>query len=164
MLISGKAVAEEILKKLKKEIDNRKLKPGLAIILAGDNPASRIYVNNKVKAASRIGIQATLYEFSENEQRKCLNVIDQLNNDSKVDGIIIQYPIFQSWNFDELVKKINPTKDVDGFLENSPFSGATALGVWEMINAFAKEEGFKKGEEFLKGKKIIILGKGKTAF
>lgn len=163
MKVSGKEVADSLLKKLKLEIKTNKLKPQLAIILAGDNPASRIYVNNKIKTADEVGIRVRLFDCSESEQDKCLDTIDKLNNDSTVHGIIIQYPVYDSWNFDEIVLRISPKKDVDGFLTDSPFRGATAQGVWEMLGAFAKYEGFKTTEDFLKDKKIVILGKGKTA-
>lgn len=161
--VSGKEVAEAILKKLEKEISQKNLRPGLAIILAGNDPSSRIYVDNKVKTADRVGIKATLYEFGEDELGKCLEKLNQLNNNSSVHGVIIQYPTYPSWNYDELLSKLNPQKDVDGFLENSPYSGATALAVWEMLTAFALLEGFKKPEEFLKGKNIVVLGKGRAA-
>jgi|SRR3989344_842488 len=161
--VSGKVVAEAILRKLEKEIKDKNLHPGLAIILANNNPSSRIYVNNKIKAAKRIGIDVQLYEFSEGEQGKVLEIIKRLNQDPKVNGIILQYPAYESWNFQELERNISLQKDVDGFLPNSPYSGATALGVWEMLTAFSLIEGFKKTEEFLKDKKIVLIGKGKAA-
>ncbi len=161
--VSGKDVAEAILKKLDKEIQENNLHPALAIILAGDNPSSRIYVNNKMKAAQRIGIDARLFEFSEKDSRACLEKIHKLNEDRKVNGIIVQYPVYDSWNFGEFEQSINLLKDVDGFLDNSPYIGATALGIWEMLTAFSLIEGFKKTEDFLKNKKIVVIGKGKAA-
>src|SRR3989344_3706530 len=161
--VSGIEVAEAILTKLEKEIAEKSLQPGLAIILAGNDPSSRIYVNNKIKAADRIGVKATLYEFSEQELDKCLEKLVQLNNDLSVHGIIIQHPTFPSWDYDQLLHGLDPNKDVDGFLENSPFSGATALAVWEMLTAFSLLEGFKKTEDFLNGKKIVVLGRGRAA-
>lgn len=161
--VSGRDVAEAILKKLDKEIKKNNLKPSLAIILAGNNPSSRIYVQNKVKTAERIGINARLFEFSKKQYKQVLRALEKLNKDKKVHGIIIQYPVYEGWNFDELILKVNPKKDVDGFLPTSPFSGATALGVWEMLTAFSLLEGFKKTENFLKGKKIVLIGKGKAA-
>src|SRR3989344_7666164 len=163
MKVSGREVAEAILTKLEKEIAEKSLQPGLAIILAGNDPSSRIYVNNKIKAADRIGVKATLYEFSEGELDKCIELLKGLNKDSNVHGVIIQHPVYTSWNYDELLSHLDPQKDVDGFLENSPYSGATALAVWEMLTAFAYIEGFKKTEDFLKGKKIVLIGKGKAA-
>lgn len=163
MRVSGKAVADAISKKLQRQIKRLKIKPTLAIILAGDDPSSRIYVNNKIKAAGRIGIEVKLFEFLESQFEDCLETIQKLNEDKPVHGIIIQYPTYKNWNFDDLISKINPKKDVDGFKVESPYSGATALATWEMLTAFAYLEGFKKAEGFLKGKKIVILGRGKTA-
>jgi len=163
MKVSGREVADAISKKLKKQVDKLKVQPTLAIILAGNNPASRIYVNNKIKRAQQLGIKTRLLEFSRNQFDDCLMAIQKLNEDKKIHGIIIQYPTHTEWNFDDLVSKIDPKKDVDGFLSGSPFHGATAMGVWEMLTAFALLEGFNKTEEFLKGKKIVVLGRGKTA-
>ncbi|MDP3974158.1 MAG: bifunctional 5,10-methylenetetrahydrofolate dehydrogenase/5,10-methenyltetrahydrofolate cyclohydrolase [Candidatus Daviesbacteria bacterium] len=163
MKVSGREVADNILNKLKEEIEKKNLKPSLAIILAGDNPSSRVYVNNKIKTAEKIGIKAKLYEFSSNQEKKCLETVSNLNRDASVYGIIVQYPLYQGWDFDEISSKVTISKDVDGFLGNSPFKGATALAVWEMIGAFAVHESFKNAKDFLKGKKVVILGKGKTA-
>ncbi|MDP3733162.1 MAG: bifunctional 5,10-methylenetetrahydrofolate dehydrogenase/5,10-methenyltetrahydrofolate cyclohydrolase [Candidatus Daviesbacteria bacterium] len=161
--VSGKEVANAILEKLDKEIKKKNLKPKLVIILAGNNSSSRIYVKNKIKKALEIGINPKLFEFSKNQFNKCLQTIKKLNTDKKTHGIIIQYPVFDNWDFDNLISKIDPRKDVDGFLEASPFMGATAMAVWEMLTAFSLLEGFSKTENFLKGKKIVVLGRGKTA-
>ncbi len=155
--VSGRDVAEAILKKLDKEIQSKKLKPKLAIILAGNDPSSRIYVQNKIKTAARIGVTARLYEFAEGELDKCIKKLNQLNNDPFVNGIIMQYPTYPSWNYDELLEKLDPKKDVDGFLTDSPFSGATALGGWEMLTAFSLLSGFKKTKDFLQGKKNSLV-------
>lgn len=163
MKVSGKNVAEAILKKLEKEIKTKKLQPKLAIILAGNDPSSRIYVNNKLKIAKRIGIKAELFEFSNTEREKCLKTIKKLNADPQTHGIIVQHPIFKGWDFDEFIFGVSPQKDVDGFKDDSYFQGATALAVWEMLTAFALTEGFKKVKKFLKDKKIVLIGKGKAA-
>lgn len=163
MKVSGKKVADIIATKLQQQVTDLKIKPALAIILAGDNPASRIYVNNKIKRAQEVGIEARLFEFSKDQFQKCLETIDKLNKDKNIHGIIIQYPVFDDWDFDSMINKIDPKKDVDGFLKGSPFFGATAVGVWEMLTAFALQEGFKTTEDFLKNKKIVVLGRGKTA-
>lgn len=161
--VSGRVVAEAILKKLEKEIQTKNLKPSLAIILANNTEASRIYVRNKTKAAKRIGVKTKLYEFSEDKYEKALKTIKILNNDLSTHGIIVQYPVFDNWDFNQLESQINLQKDVDGFLENSPYSGATALAIWEMLTAFALIEGFKETERFLRDKKIVLIGKGKAA-
>src|SRR3989344_4853580 len=161
--VSGRVVAEAILRKLEKEIQTKNLKPSLAIILANNTEASRIYVRNKIKAAKRIGVKTKLYEFSEDKYEKALKTINRLNSALSTHGIIVQYPVFDNWDFNQLEAQINLQKDVDGFLENSPYSGATALAIWEMLTAFALIEGFKKTERFLKNKKIVLIGKGKAA-
>lgn len=163
MKVSGRDVADAISEKLQKQVSKLEVKPTLAIILAGDNPASRIYVNNKIKTAERIGIKTKLLEFSKHEFRVCLDTLQSLNSDKKINGIIIQYPVYKNWDFEKLISKVDPKKDVDGFLDDSPYRGATALGVWEMLTAFALLEGFKKTEDFLGDKKIVVLGRGKTA-
>lgn len=163
MKVSGEEIAAAILKKLALQIKSKNLHPGLAIILANDDPASRIYVKNKIITAQSIGVDAKLYQFSKQQQQEVINTIKKLNLDQTVNGMIIQYPVYPGWDFHTLEENINPQKDVDGFLDNSPYDGATALGVWEMLTAFAKISGFKKTVEFLKEKKIVVVGKGKAA-
>ncbi|MDP3758711.1 MAG: bifunctional 5,10-methylenetetrahydrofolate dehydrogenase/5,10-methenyltetrahydrofolate cyclohydrolase, partial [Candidatus Daviesbacteria bacterium] len=145
------------------KVQKLKVQPTFAIILAGKDPASRIYVDFKIKRANEIGVKVKFFEFSENQFNECVETIEKLNKDENVHGMIIQYPIYKSWNFDELVSKVDPKKDVDGFSKESPYSKATALATWEMLTAFAYLEGFSKTEEFLKDKKIVVLGRGKTA-
>lgn len=163
MKVSGKEVADAISKKLQEEVEQLEVKPALAIILAGNNPASCIYVNNKIKRAEQIGIETKLLEFSQDQFSNVFETIRKLNNDENIHGIIVQHPTYEEWDFEGLVSKINPKKDVDGFLKDSSFNGATALGVWEMLTAFASLENFFSPEEFLKGKKVVLLGKGRTA-
>lgn len=163
MKVSGKEVADAISKKLQKEITQLKIKPCLAIILTAEDPASRLYVNFKEKRAEEIGVAVKHFEFSEDQIQDLEKTIKELNDDKSVHGIIIQYPIYKSWNFDELFSKIDPKKDVDGFSKDSPFKGATALGVWEMLIAFALIERSATTDVFLKNKNIVLLGKGKTA-
>ena len=163
MKVSGKVVADAIAKKLKEKVKQLKVKPTFAIILAGEDPASRIYVDFKIKMAKQIGVKIIFLEFSENQFNECVRTIERLNEDKSVHGMIIQYPIYKGWDFDNLVSKIDPKKDVDGFSEESPYGKATALATWEMLTAFAYLEGFSKTEEFLENKKIVVLGRGKTA-
>lgn len=170
MKVSGREVADAIAKKLQEKVEKlkalpagRQVKPTLAIILAGNDLSSRMYVNFKEKRAEEIGIAIRHFEFSENQFEDCVRMIKKLNAEKKVHGIIIQYPIYGSWDFSKIFSMVDQRKDVDGFHENSPFSGATALGVWDVLLEFAKLEGFSSIEKFLKGKKVVLLGKGKTA-
>ena len=163
MKVSGRVVADAIAKKLAEQVRQLRIQPTLAIILAGNDPSSRIYVDFKINRANEIGVGIEFFEFGRNDYDKFLGTIEKLNKDVKIHGIIIQYPIFDNWNFDEVFSKIDPKKDVDGFSKESPFRGATALGVWEMLTAFSIMQSFSETEEFLKDKKVVLLGKGKTA-
>lgn len=162
MKISGKEIAQRLLEDLKSEISQNNLHPGLAIILAGDDPSSEVYVAKKVKASSEIGIKAEVHRFIEIEKANCISAIDKLNKNDNVHGIIVQYPVFKGWDFDEISQKVTAEKDVDGFTLNSPFFGATALGVWEMLKEFAAFEGLEV-KEFLRNKKVVMVGKGRAA-
>lgn len=163
MKVSGKEVAEAIAEHLQLEVKKLKVTPYFAIILAGEDPSSRLYVNNKIKVAEKIGVAVKFFEFAEQEFHKCLQTIKKLNKNQKVHGMIIQYPVFKGWDFEKLILEIDPDKDVDGFSEESPFNKATAMATWEMLGAFAKIEGFSDTKKFLMGKKIVVLGRGKTA-
>lgn len=163
MKVSGKVVADAIAVKLADEVKKLKITPALAIILAGEDPSSKLYVDFKIKRAKEIGVKIIFSEFERDEYNKCLEAVEKLNKDQNVHGIIIQYPIYETWNFDELFSKVDLQKDVDGFSTDSPFKGATALAVWEMLTAFALLEGFSQTQEFLKSRKTVLLGKGKTA-
>ncbi|MBI2019707.1 bifunctional 5,10-methylenetetrahydrofolate dehydrogenase/5,10-methenyltetrahydrofolate cyclohydrolase [Candidatus Daviesbacteria bacterium] len=163
MRVSGKEVADAITKKLQKQIEKLSIKPCLAIILTHEDPASRLYVDFKIKRAEEIGVAIKYFEFTKDQLEELKQTIKELNEDREVHGIIIQYPIYKEWDFDELVNLIDPKKDVDGFLKDSPYKPATAQGIWEMLTAFAFKEGFSTTEDFLTGKKIVILGRGRTA-
>src|SRR3990167_3642629 len=90
--------------------------PGLAVILVGNNHASETYVGHKKRACEQVGIISTVYRLPENTDQKALEkLIDNLNNDEKVHGILLQLPLPQQLNADELLEKINYKKDVDGF-------------------------------------------------
>lgn len=163
MKVSGKPLADSILNALKMEIQEDNLQLGLAIILANNTHASRLYVENKVQRAGEIGIEAHLHQFSEDQKDYLLQKIEDLNADPKVSGIIIQYPVFDSWDFDQVFDLVDLKKDVDGFKTNSPFIPATAAAVWEMLAEFSRLEGFDTTEKFLSDKKITVLGRGRTA-
>ena len=162
MKVSGRVVADTILQNLQSQILKKILKPKLAIIMTGEDPASRLYVNMKIKAAQRIGVEIAFFEFLESQLSLCEDTLYKLDDDKSVHGIIIQYPIYKGWDFEKLSNLVSLEKDVDGFLPESPFKGATALGVWEMLKAFANIDGFTV-EEFLRSKSVVLLGKGRTA-
>lgn len=119
-VIDGKYVSEEIKKEIAKQVCKNihigKRAPGLAMLLVGNNPISKIYVNNKKKACKQVGFTSFLYNFpltvTENEIFRLINI---LNQDIRVDGILIQLPLPDTLNNIKILEQITPSKDVDGF-------------------------------------------------
>lgn len=116
-IIDGQTIAEEIKNEIVKEIVKLKdLRPNLAIILVGSRADSKLYVSLKEKEGKRIGVDTHLYELDENiSEEELLEVIDFLNKDETIDGILIQLPLPKKFNTDKVIERIDPKKDVDGF-------------------------------------------------
>ncbi|MFT8229781.1 MAG: bifunctional methylenetetrahydrofolate dehydrogenase/methenyltetrahydrofolate cyclohydrolase FolD [Enterobacterales bacterium] len=119
-IIDGKYIAKKInsniASKVKQRLNNGKRAPGLAVILVGNNPASKIYVNKKREICEEIGFISLLYSFSETVKEKILlAIIDKLNIDKHIDGILIQLPLPKNINKNKILERIIPDKDVDGF-------------------------------------------------
>ena len=119
-IIDGKHIAAELRKSLKQRVDKRLAnglrKPGLAVILVGNDPASEVYVRNKRKGCDEVGINSTAYDLDSNTtQEKLLSIIDELNEDESVDGILVQFPVPDHINTETVIERIRPDKDVDGF-------------------------------------------------
>lgn len=119
-ILDGKKCFQEILDKIKEKVDNlknsNKRVPGLAVIIVGNNPASKIYVNSKVKACEKVGFYSKEIFLDENiSQAELLENIQALNNDNKIDGILVQLPLPKHLNEDEICNAIDTSKDVDGF-------------------------------------------------
>ena len=119
-ILDGKKCSQEILDKIKEKVDNlknsNKRVPGLAVIIVGNNPASKIYVNSKVKACEKVGFYSKAIFLDENiSQVELLENIQALNNDKNIDGILVQLPLPKHLNEDEICNAIDTSKDVDGF-------------------------------------------------
>ena len=119
-IISGTEIAKEIRAELKQEIDELKEKhnvvPGLVTILVGADPASQVYVGQKEKTSQNLGIYSERYDLPENtSQEELLALINKLNNDPKINGILVQLPLPKHINETEVLYAISPKKDVDGF-------------------------------------------------
>lgn len=128
MILDGKKLSNIILEEIKKEVSKLAKKPHLAVILVGDDPASRIYVNNKKKTALNLGINSTVIELPENtEEKVLLNKIEELNKDDDVTGILVQMPLPAHIDKDKVVCAIDPKKDVDCFTPENV--GKLALGM-----------------------------------
>lgn len=116
VIIDGKKCAEEILDNLKDKISKLEKKPSLAVILANDNPSSKIYVDNKEKVSMELGIKSSVYRFDKSiTQGELIKLIHELNADKNINGILVQLPLFEHLNSQEIIELINPKKDVDGF-------------------------------------------------
>ncbi len=162
MILDGKGTSEKLTKKLKMEIEKLPKKITLAIILVGDNEASKTYVKNKHKKCAELGINSKEYYFSANEpQKSILKVIKNLNEDPKVNGILVQLPLPNHLDEDAIINSIDPNKDVDGLtLENQGklFMGkpciepATPKGVMTLLDEYHID---------VQGKKVVIIGRSK---
>ena len=144
-LIDGKAVAAEIRSAISREIQSLKIQPGLAAVLVGDNPASKIYVRSKRKACEEVGIYSESCSLSEKvSETDLLACIDRLNRDSKIHGILVQLPLPKQINTRRILDAVSSDKDIDGFhylnmgklVANEPgFRPCTPLGVIKLIQA-----------------------------
>jgi methylenetetrahydrofolate dehydrogenase (NADP+)/methenyltetrahydrofolate cyclohydrolase len=118
-IIDGKQIAKNIRMELKDEIKNLKEEgrvPGLTVVMVGNNPASETYVSMKEKAAKEIGINSKLIKKEDDiSEEELLNLIDDLNNDPSVDGILVQLPLPDHIDEKKVIESIKPDKDVDGF-------------------------------------------------
>lgn len=148
-IIDGKALAKTIRGNLKSEVEDLKkngIQPKLAVIMVGEDKASKIYVKNKSKACEELGIEYEEYLLKEETtMEKLLNLIHKLNNDDKIHGILLQSPLPKHLNIDEAFREISPDKDVDGFnpvnvgklcLNQDGFVSCTPNGVVKMLEEY----------------------------
>ncbi len=125
MTIDGRKIAEEITAQLKEKVNKLPRKPKLAIVLVGDDEASKIYVNLKVKKAAEIGIETELIHITDNTDFELITRIRMLNDDKNIDGIIIQLPLPQNFDTERIINLVDVNKDIDGLSLNSKFLPAT---------------------------------------
>lgn len=162
-LLNGDELAKKIKNSLKEDVEKLKLGgkvPGLAVIIVGDDPASRIYVNMKKKNCEEVGIASFEYALSkETSEEELINLIKRLNNDAAVDGILVQMPIPRHIDEFNVINAIDPSKDVDGFhpettgrlmIGKPGFLPCTPAGIMELI----KENGID-----VAGKECVIVNR-----
>lgn len=145
-IIDGKKTAQEIRSELKREIQNLKIKPELRVILVGNNPASQIYVKNKEKYASEVGIKSETIRLPEDiTEEKLLKQIKKLNKDKHINGILVQLPLPSHINEFSVINAIAPEKDVDGFtiynkgllsIGKPALTPCTPLGIIELLKQY----------------------------
>ena len=162
-LIDGKAVSLQVKQQVKQECDKLKTKgvtPGLAVIIVGDDPASKVYVRNKEKACEECGFYSVKYALDADTTQSELNaLIDKLNKDEKINGILCQLPLPKHLDDKEVINRIDPIKDVDAFhpvnvgaimIGDYNFLPCTPAGVMELIHSTGVD---------VTGKKAVVIGR-----
>lgn len=160
-ILDGKKLREKILDELKLKVESFTQKPSLVVILVGENPASKIYVNNKKKTAQNLGINSEVINYpSDITEQELLDKIEKLNNDKNVTAILVQLPLPSHISKENVINAISPSKDVDGFTPynfGKLFSGlepvvypCTPKGILLLLD----EYGIK-----LEGKHAVIVGR-----
>ena len=163
ILIDGKNLAKTIRSNLKKDVDELKkegIHPKFAVILVGDDPESKIYVRNKNRACEEIGIEYEEHLLKDDiSMDELLSLIDKLNEDKTINGILLQSPLPKHLDINKAFKRINYKKDVDGFnpinvgklaLGQDCFVSCTPYGVIKMLDAYNIP---------IEGKKAVIIGR-----
>ncbi len=158
--INGKEIAAQIRMELKEEVEKAPFRPGLAVVLVGENPASQVYVRNKRKACEEIGYRSDAYLLpEETTQKELLELIDTLNNEPTIHGILVQLPLPKHLDEEAVIAAISPDKDVDAFhaqnvgkimLGNYQFLPCTPAGVMELL---------KRSNVEICGKNCVVLGR-----
>ncbi|MFA6472841.1 MAG: bifunctional methylenetetrahydrofolate dehydrogenase/methenyltetrahydrofolate cyclohydrolase FolD [Candidatus Latescibacterota bacterium] len=165
-IIDGKAIAQEMQEEMKAQVDELKnigIAPGLAVILIGDDPASRIYVRNKEKACERTGIYSDVYRLpASTSERDIIALVDELNHNRSIHGILIQLPLPGHIDEGKMIMKIDPDKDVDGLhpvnvgkmvIGKPSFLPCTPLGCKVLLERCGIETN---------GKHMVILGRSNS--
>lgn len=162
-LINGKEIAQELRSQLVSDIRylaEKDIVPGLAVVLVGDDPASRTYVTMKQKACEKLGLYSRLIELEETiSEQELLDIVKQLNNDDDIDGILVQLPLPKHIEETKIIEAISPEKDVDGFhpinigrmmTGQDSFLPCTPFGIIKLIDAI---------NVTLEGKHVVVLGR-----
>lgn len=166
IIIDGKAVAAAVKQEQKKRVDGLKAQGkqcGLAVIIVGEDPASKVYVRNKMLSCQEVGIDSYSYELPENTpEEQIISIIDKLNADDKVNGILVQLPLPKHIDERKVLKSIDPEKDVDGFsayqmgkmvLGEKCFPSCTPRGVMELLHYYKID---------VSGKHAVVIGRSNT--
>ena len=161
IIMDGKRLRDKILSNLKSEIEDFTKKPVLAVILVGDDPASRIYVNNKKKTAENIGIKSIVIEYPANiEEELLLKKIENLNSDDEVNAILVQLPLPRHIDKQKVIDAISPLKDVDCFtIENC---GKLYTGLEPYVYPCTPQGILYLLDEYkinLEGKHVVVIGR-----
>lgn len=166
IILDGKALSAKIRASLKEKISALKTdgaEVGLAVVLVGEDPASKIYVRNKIKACEEVGVKSYSYTLPESVTQEAVEeLVSALASDEKINGILVQLPLPKHLDGDRILSLIPPEKDVDGF---SAFNtGALCLGKESLIacTPHGVMQFFKEYNIPLKGKKAVVVGRSNT--
>jgi len=162
-LINGKAISESLLVNIQHQVNARlaagKRAPTLAVILVGDDPASSIYVRNKRKACETAGVRSLSYDLpASTAQADLMSLIDQLNNDPTVDGILVQAPLPSQIDDNAVIERIHPNKDVDGFHPYNIGRLAVRMPALRSCTPYGVMTLLKSTGVDLKGKNAVVVG------
>ncbi|MCK4535787.1 MAG: bifunctional methylenetetrahydrofolate dehydrogenase/methenyltetrahydrofolate cyclohydrolase FolD [Desulfuromonadales bacterium] len=162
-IIDGKAIAAEIREEIAADVSSLKgqgVTPGLAVVLVGEDPASRVYVSMKEKACEKAGIFSDEHKLpEETTEAQLLALIDELNRDERIDGILVQLPLPDQIDESKILEAISPTKDADGFhpynvgrlmTGNPLFQPCTPYGIMKMLEHTGVD---------LTGKEVVVVGR-----
>ena len=159
-LIDGKLISTQIKDELKKKVAGEHIDATLAVIQVGNDPASSVYVGNKKKACEYIGIGSVSYELpEETTQDELLALIDRLNDDDSINGILVQLPVPKHIDDKTVINRISPQKDVDGFhpwsvgnlcIGQEGFVSCTPAGIIELL---------KRSDVSIEGKECVVIGR-----
>ncbi|MCK4739257.1 MAG: bifunctional methylenetetrahydrofolate dehydrogenase/methenyltetrahydrofolate cyclohydrolase FolD [Deltaproteobacteria bacterium] len=159
-IIDGKAIAKEIREGLEKEVSTMTTTPGLAVVIVGDDPASAVYVRNKEKACENVGIISTKHALSaKTTEAELLSLIEKLNQDNKIHGILVQLPLPKQINEDKIIEAITPKKDVDGFHPFNVGRLVTGRPTFKSCTPYGIMELLKKTGIDIKGKDAVVVGR-----
>ena len=160
VVMDGKALAAKVKEEVRAQVERMERKPGLAVVLVGDNPASRVYVNGKKKDCGECGIYSEEYAIpAEITQQELLELVETLNGREDIDGILVQLPLPRHLNEKEILRAIRPDKDVDCFhpfnvgelmIGENGFQPCTPAGVMRMLQEYGIDPA---------GKHCVIVGR-----
>lgn len=161
MIIDGKEVAKKVLLELKSQIEKLDVKPTIAVVIVGENPASKIYVNLKHKKAAEIGMNSIVVEMpAEATQAELEAKIEELNQDSSINGILVQLPLPKHLDTYKIIEKINPLKDTDGFHPENV--GKLSIGLEPYAQPCTPKGVMRLLDEYnvdLEGKNAVVIGR-----
>ncbi len=162
-IIDGKTLAAKIRQEIKEKIEKSTVKPGLAVVLVGNDPASQIYVRNKIKGCEEVGIRSYAYELPETAtQAQVEELLDSLAENDEIHGILLQLPLPKGLDAESAMARIPFEKDVDGFsaenlglltLHKEQMVSCTPFGVMKML----ENEGVE-----IRGKNAVVIGRSDT--